>query len=103
MRVNGEDQVVVEKEAIHPWRWRALSIWMLVTTAAIVWYGSTLQSSRVYSCKQTYNGIVKVFHPFFVPESQQTPQQKKDQETFNQTITRLKAGCNNQTLLKLHR
>jgi hypothetical protein len=88
------------KDAIHPWRWRALTLWIILFTAFSFWQYTALQDSRVSSCKRTYEGIRLVFQPFLPPEEAATPQQVRNIEKFNNRITVLKANCDKQTEVK---
>jgi hypothetical protein len=78
--------------------------------AVLIWFGVSvvslsnqnqqriddIQTSRVQSCEQTYEGVRQVFHPFFVPEAQETRKQRADQAKFNRVVDRLKAKCDKQ-------
>src|SRR5215212_4674166 len=90
------EPTVIEKEAIHPYRWRALTVWTIIVSVVLVLFVVSLQRSRVESCQRTYDGIHQVFKPFFRPPSEQTAQQKEDQAKFLATIARLKKGCEHQ-------
>lgn len=52
-----------------------------------------IQLSRLHSCRQNYEGIRRVFQPFFPPKKSTTPKQLSDLMKFNNTIDRLKHRC----------
>lgn len=58
---------------------------------------SEIQQARVASCKQTYEGIGKVFLPFFPPPKQRTKEQRANLAKLNRTIRDLQAQCGKQT------
>lgn len=54
-----------------------------------------IQSSRVDSCKQTYESFHKVFKPF-IPPPPRAKKQQEDLDKFNAIISKLKKGCTKQ-------
>lgn len=54
---------------------------------------SEIQASRIESCQTTYEGVRKVFRPFFPKD----PKQKALIVKFNSVIDGLVAGCESQT------
>lgn len=114
----------IEEPPIHPWRWRALSVWIVVFSIFVAWAVNTaldashknnqaihelrqtqsdlkqaqsdlkqaqqdIQTSRLASCKRTYNSFQQVFNPFFTKQQRQQPNFKK----FQRVLIHLKAGC----------
>lgn len=84
--------------AVHPWRWRLLTLWIIVFSLGYYSNYRDIQNGRVASCKQTYEGVRQVFQPFFPEKGEPvTKKQKDDIKIFNDTVDRLKANCGKQT------
>lgn len=109
--VEKEQSEPEKKEAIHPWRWRALAVWIVLFTLVGIWAihnGRSLsdsnkeriadiQVSRVKSCKRNYESIRQIFQPFFPPPAHRTPKQKADLKKFNELIDKRIKQCSIQT------
>lgn len=109
--VEKEQSEPEKKEAIHPWRWRALAVWIVLFTLVGIWAihnGRALgeankeriadiQASRIKSCEQNYASIRQIFKPFFPPKAQQTPKQRNDLKKFNNLISQRIKQCTLQT------
>lgn len=110
-------------EAIHPYRWTALAIWIAAVSVLLFIYarhGRHLdsqntariaevnklvrqqQQSRIFSCKTTYKGVRQTFQPFFPKKDDPTTPQNELTNTkkFNDNIDRLIRGCIKQTKIK---
>lgn len=99
---------------VHRWRWRALAIWCVLFTVAGVLLAHqhrglisdnkatlvAIQQSRVESCKDNYDGIVKAFKPFFTAPGMETPEQKANLTKFKRNIRALKRQCAEQVKTK---
>lgn len=62
-----------------------------------------IQQQRIYSCKFTYEGVRQVFEPFLPPQAKRATlplRQRTNLAKFEDTIDRLKAGCDQQTGVK---
>lgn len=85
-------------EPIHPWRWRALTLWIAVFTAAVIFGLTDIQSSRLSSCKRTYSSYLEVFRPFF-PKGDVITWPARQQKSWNKltkNVNELKAACDKQ-------
>lgn len=98
----------------HRWRWRALTIWIILfTLTVIVMYRSNhhlvgenrsriadIQKSRIDSCQANYEGIRKVAISLYPPAKIRSVAQAESLSKLNQTIKGLKSRCAKQTKLK---
>lgn len=83
--------------------WKVLlMIWLIFFTTALVigWQDNQnrirdIQQSRKTSCEQTYEGIRRVFQPFFPKHP--TKQQQFNRIKFDSTIQQLINRCASQT------
>lgn len=94
------EEAFVADRAIHPLRWRLLTVWIIVFSLAVGYairvqreQTNDIQKSRLHSCQASYEGIREVFKPFFRPPDVQTAKEKADQLKFNSIIDRRKAKC----------
>lgn len=55
-----------------------------------------IQENRVRSCEAVYDGIREVFQPFF-PDKPRTKEETENIRKFNETITKFRARCEEQT------
>lgn len=98
---------VVEKEPIHPYRWRAVTasfaiigIGFALTTIDLRHNDSEIQKSRVTSCIHNYGAFNEVFAPFFPPPGKRTKMQQHNLNILHATVKRLQAGCAKQIRIK---
>jgi hypothetical protein len=91
----------------HRWRWRSLSIWIVVfSLVVIVMYHtvrnlgeqnneriSDIQKSRIESCKANYEGIKRVAISLYPPRTVRSVQQAESLSKLNETIRKLKKKC----------
>lgn len=103
-------------EAVHRYRWKALSVWIIVFTLATGYALreareqssaqknnvmqnqqriADIQKSRTDSCRASYESIREVFTQFF-PKNP-TRQQRRDRIKFDNKIDELKKRCVRQT------
>lgn len=94
------EEIFIADRKIHPLRWRLLAIWIVIFSLG-VGYGlrvqreqtNDIQSSRLHSCRASYEGIREVFKPFFRDPKLQTAKEKADQKKFNTIIDKRKRNC----------
>jgi hypothetical protein len=91
-------------EAIHPYRWRALTIWIvLFTLVGIIGIRENrerindIQTSRVESCRANYDGMRTIFLTFLPPHESRSPEQIESLAKFDIMIAELKSKCDVQT------
>lgn len=102
-----DENVVVVKEAIHPYRWLAVSACFLIigigfvlTVRQLRHTDNEIQQSRRESCVQTYGAFVDVFLPFFPSPEKRTPKQNRDLQTLQSKVKELQTHCSTQTGVK---
>lgn len=59
--IKDENGVLHQIQPIHPWRWRALTTWIIIFTAVAIIFGSILQN-QVQDVKTTKASIVSLQH-----------------------------------------
>lgn len=104
-----------EYEAIHPWRWRALTLWIIVFTIAVGFALhdsrqlananrkriAEIQQARVFSCRKTYSGVEEVFNAVFLPSpKKQNTEQKSISKKFHTEVVNLQNKCVIQTKVR---
>lgn len=75
-------------------KWRIFTVWCIIFTTFIIYLFLALNTSRIDSCKQNYEGTRSIFKPFF--SSNPTKAELHRQNRFNQRITDLKNNCEEQ-------
>lgn len=80
-------------------RWQIVAAFLLVVAAFVV-QGVFLKETindvnrdRLVSCKHTYEGVREALKPLFPSLAKRTLKQKRDIDTFNLTVDRLKNRC----------
>jgi len=53
------------REPIHPWRWKLLSLWIILFTLFAFWSIRDARHERLKACILTHESIREVFRPFF--------------------------------------
>jgi hypothetical protein len=100
-------RVADELDKRHRWRWRLLTAWILVFSAAAIFLYTAnrsriadIQKSRVESCQRSSEGIRTVLLPLFPAKNVRTTQQAETLSRFNEAINELKAKCVTQVKLR---
>lgn len=47
---------------VHYWRWRALTLWIIFFTIALLWIYGSVQSNRREGCRNNYAALRAVIH-----------------------------------------
>jgi hypothetical protein len=99
-------KTIVEKEAIHPYRWAAVYAAFLIigiggflVAKDLRHKDSQIQSSRVESCIRNYGAFNQVFARFFPPPAKRTKRQQRDLNKLHSTVRQLQSRCAEQIKL----
>jgi hypothetical protein len=99
-------KTVVEKEAIHPYRWAGVyAAFLLIGIGGFLvakdlrHKDSQIQSSRVESCIRNYGSFNQVFAPFFPPPGKRTKEQQDNLDKLHATVKKLQSRCAEQIKL----
>lgn len=106
MSTESGKKVVIEKEAIHPYRWRVvwasfliIGVGFFLTIRSLRQNDAAIQHSRVTSCIHIYGAFDEIFKPFFPPVAKQTVKQKSDLKKLHARVVKLQKRCPTQTKL----